>query len=207
VAKTQYYTATSIDGFIADPGNSLDWLFQVGQATDVESSMSTEDRFGSFFSGVGAMAMGAATYEWALEHGHLRESGKWQEYYGPTPCWVFTHRQLPLVPGANLAFAQGDVGDVHEQMMTAANGKNVWLVGGGDLAGQFADRGLLDEILLGVAPVMLGGGTPLLPRRLLASELTLASVEHDSRFVFLTYTLTSRGRQARLSAATSTRHP
>jgi dihydrofolate reductase len=198
VAKTQYYTATSIDGFIADPGNSLDWLFQVEQGPDVESSTSTEDRFGSFFSGVGAMAMGAATYEWALEHGDLQESGKWREYYGQTPCWVFTHRQLPLVPGANLVFARGDVRDVHKQMMAAADGKNVWLAGGGDLAGQFADQGLLDEILLGVAPVMLGGGTPLLPRRLLASELTLASVEHDSRFVFLTYTL---------AAATSARQP
>jgi hypothetical protein len=126
VAKTQYYTATSIDGFIADPGNSLDWLFQVEQGPDVESSTSTEDRFGSFFSGVGAMAMGAATYEWALEHGDLQESGKWREYYGQTPCWVFTHRQLPLVPGANLVFARGDVRDVHEQMMAAADGKNVW---------------------------------------------------------------------------------
>ena len=61
------------------------------------------------------------------------------------------------------------------------------LVGGGDLVGQFADHGLLDEILLGVAPVTLGGGAPLLPRRLLASELTLVSVENDGAFVFLTY--------------------
>jgi dihydrofolate reductase len=203
VAKTQYYTATSIDGFIADPGNSLDWLFQVEQSAGAGSSMAKEDRFDTFFSGIGAMAMGAGTYEWALEHGHLRESGKWQEYYGQTPCWVFTHRELPLVPGANLAFARGDVRDVHEQMMTAADGRNVWLVGGGDLAGQFADQGLLDEILLGMAPVMLGGGTPLLPRRLLASELTLARVEHDSHFVFLTYALTPRARPT----ATSARHP
>jgi dihydrofolate reductase len=53
--------------------------------------------------------------------------------------------------------------------------------------GQFADRGLLDEILLGVAPVMLGAGAPLLPRRLGADQLTLQGVEHDERFVFLTY--------------------
>ena len=61
------------------------------------------------------------------------------------------------------------------------------LVGGGHLVGQFADHGLLDEILLGVAPVTLGGGAPLPPRRLLASELTLVSVENDGAFVFLTY--------------------
>ena len=67
---------------------------------------------------------------------------------------------------------------------------NIWLVGGGDLVGQFADRGLLDEILLGVAPVMLGAGAPLLPRRLGADRLTLQGVEHDDRFVFLTYRVT-----------------
>ena len=69
----------------------------------------------------------------------------------------------------------------------AADGQNIWLVGGGDLVGQFADQGLLDEILLGIAPVMLGAGAPLLPRRLGADRLTLQGVEHDERFVFLTY--------------------
>lgn len=190
VAKTQYYTATSIDGFIADRDNSLDWLFQAG------SSAGKEDRFSSFFAGVGAMAMGARTYEWAVEHEHLLEDpGKWRQWYGSVPCWVFTHRRLPAVPGAGLVFAGGDVRGVHEEMTAAADGRNLWLVGGGDLVGQFADLGLLDEILLGIAPVMLGGGTALLPRRLLASELTLATVGHDAQFVFLTYQVTRRDGQ------------
>jgi dihydrofolate reductase len=187
VAKTQYYTATSIDGFIADPGNSLDWLFEAG------SPAGKEDHFAAFFAGVGAMAMGAVTYEWVLEHERLLEDpGLWQQYYGDTPCWVFTHRQLPAVPGANLVFAQGDVRAVHERMRSAAGGRNIWLVGGGDLAGQFADQGLLDEIWLGVAPVTLGAGAPLLPRRLRAPELTLTSVERRDPFVFLTYRLARR---------------
>lgn len=189
VTKTQYYTATSIDGFIADPGNSLDWLFQAG------SSSGKEDRFSDFFAGVGAMAMGATTYEWVLGHENLiEEPGPWQQYYGSVPCWVFTHRQLPVIPGAGLFFVHGDVRRVHERMASAANGRNIWLVGGGELAGQFTDAGLLDEILLGIAPVMLGGGAPLLPRRLLASDLTLTSVNHDERFVFLSYQL---ARQAK----------
>jgi len=184
---TQYFTATSIDGFIADSDNSLDWLFQA------ESSAGKEDRFTSFFAGVGVMAMGATTYERVLEHDLLlRDPGRWHEYYADVPCWVFTHRQLPAIPGASLAFAGGDVRGVHEEMTRAAGGKNVWLVGGGDLVGQFADQGLLDEILLGIAPVMLGGGAPLLPRRLPASELALVQVAQDSSFVFLTYRLTSR---------------
>jgi dihydrofolate reductase len=180
--KTQYYTATSIDGFIADEHNSLDWLFQV------DPSDAKVDRFADFFAGVGAMAMGATTYEWVLEHERLLDNpGKWQDYYGARPCWVFTHRKLPPVPGADLVFVQGEVVAVHEQMTRAANGKNIWIVGGGELVGQFADQGLLDEILLGVAPDMLGGGAPLLPRRLSSSELTLSDVEHDAHFVYLTY--------------------
>lgn len=186
MAKTQYYTATSIDGFIADAGNSLDWLFQVGSGSEAAN-----DRFGPFMAGVGAMAMGATTYEWVLNHeGSLEDPSAWQKYYGATPCWVFTHRDLPAVPGATLEFTQGSVRDVHRQMTAAAAGRNIWLVGGGDLVGQFADEGLLDEILLGVAPVTLGAGAPLLPRRLLSSQLTLTGVDRDDYFVYLSYRVT-----------------
>jgi dihydrofolate reductase len=187
---TQYYAAASIDGFIADGGNSLDWLFEAGP------SARKEGRFTGFFAGVGAMAMGARTYQWAVEHERLLDDpGKWQQWYGSVPCWVFTHRRLPAVPGADLVFAHGDVRGVHEEMMRTADGGNVWLVGGGDLVGQFADQGLLDEILLEIAPVMLAEGTALLPRRLPASELTLTGVGQDAQFVFLTYHVTHGGQR------------
>jgi dihydrofolate reductase len=194
MTRTQYYTATSIDGFIADENNSLEWLFRVG-ATDEKADASEPkvDRFAAFFADVGAMAMGSTTYEWVVEHDQLVENPiKWQGYYGTTPCWVFTHRTLPRIPEADVRFVSGDVVPVHEQMVAAAGDKNIWLVGGGELVGQFADHGLLDEIRLGVAPVLLGAGAPLLPRRLAASELTLSDVDHDQYFVYLTYTLGSR---------------
>ena len=83
MTKTQYYTATSIDGFIADADNSLEWLFEAA------SNGIADDRFGRFFADVGAMAMGATTYEWVLAHeGLLADPGKWREFYGDTPCWV-----------------------------------------------------------------------------------------------------------------------
>jgi dihydrofolate reductase len=182
VGKTQYYTATSLDGFIADENHSLDWLFEVDQDQGGEHS------FEAFFAEVGAMAAGATTYEWVLEHERLLDDpGKWRGYYGDTPCWVFTHRTLPAVPGADITFVQGDVAPVHEQMTRAAAGRKIWLVGGGDLVGQFADRGLLDEILVSVAPVTLGSGAPLLPRRLTASQLELVGVARDRQFARLTY--------------------
>jgi dihydrofolate reductase len=183
VGKTQYYTATTLDGFIADEENSLDWLFEVDRETE-----GGEHSFADFFAGVGAMAMGATTYEWVLEHDNLlAEPDKWRGYYGDTPCWVFTHRELPPIPGAAIRLVQGDVAPVHEEMSRAADGKNIWLVGGGDLVGQFADQGLLDEILVGVAPVTLGRGAPLLPRRLTASKLELVDVARDKQFARLTY--------------------
>ena len=160
VPLTQFYPATSLDGFIADADNALDWL--VTRETDASGPLN----FGDFVADVGAMAMGSTTYEWVLEHdtGESTEGG-WT-WPPPVPCWVFTHRQLPEVPGGTFEFTQGDVRDVHRDMTAAAGDRNLWIVGGGDLAGQFADAGLLDEVIVSIAPVTLGGGAPLLPRRI-----------------------------------------
>ena len=180
--KTLYYTATTLDGYIADENHSLEWLFEV------DRSNSGDPSFASFFAGVGAMAMGANTYKWILEHDRLLEDpAKWRAYYGDTPCWVFTHQSLPPVEGAVLHFVQGNPAPIHQRMRDAAGGKNIWLVGGGELVGQFADRGLLDEILVAMAPVTLGRGAPLLPRRLTSKELELVDVERDRQFARLRY--------------------
>jgi dihydrofolate reductase len=188
VTKTLYFTASTLDGYIADESNSLEWLFEVDRAE-------ADTSFTEFFTDIGAMAMGATTYEWVLDHEQLLDHPeKWHAYYGETPCWVFTNRTLPPIPGADIRFAQGDVRPVHREMARAAGDRNIWLVGGGDLVGQFADHGLLDEILVGIAPVTLGGGAPLLPRRLTAVDLELVDVVRDKQFVRLRYRL-QRGAQ------------
>lgn len=160
MSLTQYYTATSLDGFIADPDNSLDWLFT--QKSDDDAPLG----YAEFIAKIGAMAMGRTTYEWILQH---EFSGKPpEEWIWPydIPCWVFSHHEIEAVPGADVRFAHGSVLPVHQQMVEAAVDRNVWIVGGGDLAGQFVDAGLLDEIIVSIAPVTLGAGAPLLPRRL-----------------------------------------
>ena len=185
VTKTQYFTATSVDGFIADDDNSLEWLFEVPR-----NGGSGVEGFGPFFAGVGAMAMVATTYEWVYAHERLDERPeKWREWYGATPCWVFTHRELRVPPEADIRFVQGDVAPVHAEMLAAANGKNVWLVGGGELVGGFADEGLLDEILLGMQPVFLGSGAPLLPRRLTSKRVRLESARQDGQQALLVYSV------------------
>lgn len=199
MAKTQYLVAASIDGFIADTDNSLEWLFEAEARATKEAKAAREERFRQFFTATGAMTMGANTYEWVVKHEDLLTNpAQWREYYGQVPCWVFTHRKLPVIPGANVSFVSGDVRPVYDQMRTAAQGRNLWVVGGGELAGQFADLGLLDEIFLSVAPVTLGAGAPLLPRRLTAAQLTLTDCGHDGTFAFFTYAL------ARYTPATPT---
>jgi dihydrofolate reductase len=185
MTKTQYFTATSVDGYIADADNSLDWLFEVPR-----NGGSGVEGFSAFFAGVGAMAMGATTYEWVFAHERLDERPeKWREWYGATPTWVFTHRRLPSVADADIRFVEGDVKPMHDEMVSAADGRNVWLVGGGELVGAFADRGLLDEILLGVQPVFLGSGEPLLPRRLTSKRVRLDSARQDGQQVLLVYSV------------------
>ena len=183
MTRTQYYTATSVDGFIADADNSLSWLFEVEGDPDERAGS-----WDAFIGAVGAMAMGATTYEWVLDHERLLEAPeKWQQMYDDRPTWVFTHRELPVVPGADIRFCRGDVAPVHAEMAAAAGDRNVWVIGGGDLVGQFDDAGLLDEIHLGVQPVFLGSGAPLLPRRITSERLTLRSVERTGPQVSLVY--------------------
>ena len=106
------------------------------------------------------------------------EPGKWDEAFGGRPCWVFTSRDLEPIAGADrLTFASGDVATIHPDLVAAADGGNVWLAGGGDLVGQFDDAGLLDEVHVGIQPVLLGAGAPLLPRRITSQRLSLRSVQ------------------------------
>ncbi|WP_110181133.1 dihydrofolate reductase family protein [Nocardioides solisilvae] len=169
MSRTVYYTASTLDGFLADEHDSLDWL--LSQDIDEQGPMNYTD----FEARIGALAMGATTYEWIRDH--LAESGEGWSY--AMPSWVFTHRDLPAV-GERITFTSAPVAEVHAEMLAAAEGRDLWVVGGGDLAGQFADAGLLDEVVVSYAPVTLGAGRPLLPRR-----LDLRLVEHARNRAFL----------------------
>lgn len=167
--KTQYYTAATLDGFIATADDSLEWLFPLG---DIGATS-----YPAFIKDIGALAMGSHTYEWMLRHAIQRGTGREEPWPYEQPTWVFTGRSLPPVPGADIRFVEGDVRPVHEAMRKAAGGRNLWVVGGGDLAGRFHDAGLLDELIVQVASVTLGAGKPLLPRSITSPPLRLTAVQ------------------------------
>jgi dihydrofolate reductase len=163
MAATQYFAAATLDGYIAERDGSLEWLYH----HEGSFAGGADPNPARYVEGVGAMAVGADTYEIMASH------PEW--LYGSRPTWVFTHRELPVPEGADVRFVQGPVADHHEAMLAAAGDRVMWVVGGGDLASQFAEAGLLDEVIVTVVPAHLGTGIPLFARRLPAS-LALTAV-------------------------------
>jgi dihydrofolate reductase len=188
-----YATAATLDGFLADADNALDWLFAVDGGEESLAGMA------SFIAGVGVMVEGSTTYRWVLAHERLLdEPARWQELYGDKPTYVFSSRpDLPIVPGADIRVVAGAVADHLPAIRAAAAGQDVWLVGGGDLVGQFFDAGALDEIRVSVAAVTLGAGAPLLPRRIESDALRLTGVARTGQFAELRYEVRRPGGESR----------
>ena len=161
---TIYYTGCSLDGFIATPDHSLDWLTSRDIAEDGPM------HYSAFRERIGACVMGATTWQWILDH----DDDPW----GDLPTWVMTHREFE--PVTAVTFTADPVEEVHAAALEAAAGKDVWLVGGGDLDGQFHDAGLLDEVWIQYAPVTVGSGAPVLPRHV---ELRLEEVARNRDFM------------------------
>lgn len=167
---THFYAASSLDGFIATDDHSLAWLF--AQHFDTDGPMA----YPTFIERIGALVMGASTYEWLLRN---QESWEYRQ-----PSWVFTHRNLPIPDGIDARFVQGPPAEAIDEIVASADGKDIWVVGGGDLAAQFAEAGLLDEIWVQFAPVMLGSGQPLFTR---TAQLDLIDVVRNRDFACTHY--------------------
>ena len=180
---TIYCTATSLDGFIADDEESLSWLFTTpGHADDPEGRYGDGDSldYDHFIAGVGAVVCGASTYAWV--HRELTRDGREFAWPYEQPSWIVTHRDLDLPAGVRRF--SGDVRELHAEILEVAGSKDIWIVGGGDLAGQFADAGLLDTVWIHQTPVALGAGKPLLPRRL---RLHRRRIERDGQLTAMLF--------------------
>jgi dihydrofolate reductase len=183
MGRIVFDTATTINGWIADEGNSLDWLFAVEDGEAPPEGLYPADAT--------VMVEGSTTYEWVLAHEDLlAHPAKWREFYGDKPTYVFTTRTLPVPEGADVRFVSGAVLDALPAIRAAAADGDIWIVGGGDLAGQFLEAGALDELRLSIAPVALTGGAPLLPRRVGSDRLRLVSAGAVGQFARLVYAVT-----------------
>ena len=182
-------TAATLNGWSADEHDSLSWLFAVpgGEVPDPELLPST----------AAVMVEGRTTYEWVLrESDILAHPEKWQEFHGTRPTFVFTHQELPVPEGADIRFVSGSVEDALPAIRAAAGDDDIWVVGGGDLAGQFFDAGVLDELAVSIAPVTLTGGAPLFPRRVESDRLRLESVTAIGQFARLRYSVAGTVRSS-----------
>jgi dihydrofolate reductase len=175
MSRTQYYCAATLDGYIADADDGIGWLMGYEGSYEGEGAepgpMSEGGSYDEFYERVGALVSGSTTYEFLLDH--ISGGGEWP--YPGKPYWVLSSRELPLPEGdgADVRIANAEVAEVHEEMSAAAGDRNLWIVGGGNVASQFADAGLLDEVLLTVVPVVLGAGKPLFDRGLTGEPLKL----------------------------------
>jgi dihydrofolate reductase len=164
---TVYYTASSLDGYIVDENSSLDWL--TSRDIDAGGPFGIEP----FMAAVGALVMGADTYEWILTN----HPG---EFMYSQPTWVVTHRQDIVADGHPVHTFAGDVTELHPRLVDAAGGRDVWVVGGGNVAAQFVTAGLVDEMIVSYAPCTLGAGSRVLPIR---SEWALVESAVNADFV------------------------
>jgi dihydrofolate reductase len=164
---TVYYTASSLDGYIVDDAGSLDWL--TSRDIDAKGPFNYDE----FIATIGAVVMGSATYEWIVQN----HPGEWMY---SQPSWVLTHRPEIIAAGHPVRTCAGAVADLHPELVDAAAGKDVWVVGGGDVAAQFVTAGLVDEMIVSYAPCSLGGGSRVLPVR---SEWSLVHSDVNRDFV------------------------
>ncbi|MGV9414983.1 dihydrofolate reductase family protein [Nocardia sp. NPDC003693] len=166
-----YYTGSSADGFLADDNSSLDWL--ESRDTDPDGPLG----YNAFIADVGAIVMGANTYQWVIDH----DPAAWPY---DVPAWIITHQRFATRSDRDIRFGSGPIPEIYAELEQAAAGRKIWVVGGGNLAAQFAAHDLLDEIIVSYAPVTLGSGIPLLPWRV---ELNTVEATQNGELVCVRY--------------------
>ena len=162
-----YYCAQSLDGYIANADDTIDWLTDYQGEYAGAEELPLGDGYENFMAGIGALVMGSATY------GFVLALDEWP--YPDHPVWVLTSRDLPARDGADVRIVSGDVRALNDAIVASAGGRDVWVVGGGNVASQYADAGLLHRVEVTVVPVVLGAGKPLFDRALAPPPLQLVS--------------------------------
>ncbi|MDW0114639.1 dihydrofolate reductase family protein [Sporosarcina saromensis] len=168
--KVVLFIASSLDGYIATKDESLEWLFKVEGEGD--------NGFAEFYETIDTVLMGKRTYDWVMNQ-EITEFP-----YKNKDCYVFTRSSVEDTE--NVRFINEDVTDF-VQTLKAEEGKNIWIVGGGELLHAFVQRKLVDEFIITVAPTIIGKGIPLFREGDYQLDLTLKGVRNFNQFVELHY--------------------
>jgi dihydrofolate reductase len=179
--KVKYFVANSLDNFIARPDGAVEWLFMDG----------TDYGMREFFASVDTMLMGRKTYEFALTHSPKpkRKSKKGKSKRASKSSmrsYVFS-RTLKPEENEDANIISENAGAFVRNLKSEA-GKDIWLMGGGELAKSLFAENLVDEIEMNVHPVLLGAGIPLFPD--IGKQIDLELLEckaHRNGCVQLTY--------------------
>lgn len=167
--RIKLFIATSLDGYIAGPNGEIDWLF-----SDQDYSYS------EFIAGIDTIIMGRRSYETALTFDEWRYTG--------LRAYVFSHDK-DHAPDPRVTFVNRPVVDLVSEIRRTA-GKDIWLLGGGELIRSFLDAGLVDDVTIAIHPVFLGAGIPLIPvgTRQTAMRL-MGERRYDTGLLLITYTV------------------
>ncbi|WP_093108139.1 dihydrofolate reductase family protein [Salimicrobium album] len=164
------FIASSLDGYIATKDESLEWLFKVDGEGD--------NGFAEFYETVDTVVMGKKTYNWVMRQG-IKEFP-----YKNKECYVFTRSAAENTE--NVKFVNEDVTNFVRKLKNQ-KGKNIWIVGGGELLQSFLQEKLVNELILTVAPTILGKGISLFKEGDYQLDLSLMSTRNFNQFVELHY--------------------
>ncbi|GEM01484.1 Dihydrofolate reductase [Halolactibacillus halophilus] len=168
--KVVLFIASSLDGYIATEEESLDWLMRVEGEGD--------NGFSEFYDTIDTVLMGKKTYDWVM-----RQDLEVFPYKG-NATFVFTRSAVKDTD--DVSFVNKDI-ESFLHYLKNIDGKNIWLVGGGDLVQSFLQAALIDEIIMIVAPTLLGEGIPLFKKQKAPVDLKLKGVRNFNQFVELHY--------------------
>ncbi len=167
--KLVLFIASTLDGYIATKDHNLDWLFNVEGEGDNGTS--------EFYNTIDTIIMGRTTYDWIMDHEDVFQ-------YKDKECYIFT--RTPKVDNEYVSFVNKDVVSFSKEIKNKS-GKNIWLMGGSELISNFIKEKLVDEIIVTIAPVMLGSGIPLFSENNFQTLLRLNSINQFNQFVELRY--------------------
>ncbi|MDW2879494.1 MULTISPECIES: dihydrofolate reductase family protein [Bacillaceae] len=166
------FIAQSLDGYIATKEDSLEWLFKVEGEGD--------NGYSEFYEEIDTIIMGKRTYDWIMKH----EKGQFP--YKNKDCYVFSRSQLEDT--ADVKFVNEDIVDFANSLKKE-EGKNIWVVGGGELLHTFLKEELLDELFITIAPSIIGDGIPLFKSGDYQLDLKLKGTRTFNQFVEIHYTV------------------